>query len=83
MNYKVVWEPPAERDLTEMWLASRLRHLISRAVDQIDAELEWNPHNCGESREGGERVMFVWPLGTSFKVDEVEREVRVISVWQI
>ena len=83
MKHIVVWEPSAERDLTEMWLRSRMRHAINRAADQIDVELERDPHDCGESRDGGRRVMFVWPLGASFKAGENEQEVRVISVWQI
>jgi plasmid stabilization system protein ParE len=83
MKYVVVWEPPAERDLTVTWLGSRMRHVVSRAADEIDAELERKPHDCGESREGGRRVMFVWPLGVSFKIDEDRQEVRIISVWHI
>jgi len=83
MRYRVVWEPPAERDLTELWLGSRMRHAIGRAADQIDAVLQWKPHECGESREAGRRVMFLWPLGISFRIDEDQQEVRVISVWQI
>jgi hypothetical protein len=82
MKYEVVWEPSAERDLTEIWLRSRLRHAINRAVDHIDAELERDPYACGESREANRRVMFVWPLGVSFTIDEKQKEVRVISVWQ-
>jgi hypothetical protein len=70
MKYVVIWEPPAERDLTEMWLGSRWRHAIARAADEIDAVLKREPRDCGESRDGGRRVMFVWPLGVSFKIDE-------------
>jgi hypothetical protein len=60
-----------------------MRHAISRAADQIDAELTHNPYDCGESREDARRVMHVWPLGVSFDIDDDRREIRVISVWQI
>lgn len=83
MKYEVVWNPVAERRLTQLWLASRLRHAIRNAADRIDAELKRNPHACGESRDGDRRVMFVWPLGASFTIDEDQHKVQVISVWQI
>jgi hypothetical protein len=83
MRYNVVWESSAEHDLTTLWLGSRIRFAISRAADQIDTELSRAPHDCGESREVGKRVMFVWPLGVSFEINDNQNEVRVISVWQI
>jgi hypothetical protein len=82
MKYEVVWEPSAECDLTEWWMRSRLRYVISRAVDHIDDELRRDPYACSESREAGRRVVYLWPLGISFTIDEKQRQVRVISVWQ-
>ena len=83
MNYEVVWDPPAERDLIEIWLSSRMRHAIRASADQIDAALERNPHDCGESRDEGERMMFEGRLGILFEVRDEQREVRVLSVWTI
>jgi hypothetical protein len=81
MNHTVTWDPPAERDLTSMWLASRMRHAIKDAADRIDAMLAQSPRDCGESREGNARVMLVWPLGVNFEIDEPNRRVRVTAVW--
>lgn len=81
MNYLVTWDPPAERDLTSMWLASRMRHAIKDAADRTDAMLARSPQDCGESREGNARVMLIWPLGVNFEVDEPQRHVRVTAVW--
>jgi len=81
MNYTVIWDLSAERDLTSMWLASRMRHAIRDAADRIDAMLQWNPSDCGESREGQRRVMHIWPLGVNFEIDEPRRRVRVTAVW--
>ena len=83
MKYGVVYESSAERDLTEIWLRSRLRYAITQAADRIDAELSSNPRGCGESREGDRRVLYVWPMGVSYKIDEDQQRVRVISVWKV
>lgn len=83
MSYVVVWEPSAERDLTELWLSSRIRHDLNLAANQIDIDLAHHPQDCGESRDEDRRVMFVWPLGVSYRVDESHREVRITSVWRI
>ena len=81
MSYTVSWDPPAERDLISMWLSSRMRHAIRSAADRIDALLQSNPRECGESREGDNRVILIWPLGVSFEIDEPQRRVRVTAVW--
>jgi len=81
MNYEVVWNAVAEHRLTQLWLSSRLRLAIRSAADRIDAMLALNPHDCGESRAGQERVMLVWPLGIYFEIDELGRRVRVTAVW--
>jgi hypothetical protein len=81
MKYAVVWMPVAEQRLTQLWLGSRMRHAISDAADQIDAALERNPHDCGESRDGDRRVMHKQPLGVLFEINDDGRQVRVLSVW--
>jgi hypothetical protein len=81
MNYVVEWDADAERELIKLWLASRMRHAIRAAADQIDAALSRSPNTCGESRDGGRRLMLVAPLGVLFQVDDQNRKVRVIMVW--
>jgi plasmid stabilization system protein ParE len=83
MTYRVVWDPPAERDLTAIWLSSRMRHAVRESADRIDASLARNPHDCGESRDAGMRMMFEGRLGILFTVHDERREVRVLSVWTI
>ena len=82
MRYTVVLEPSAERDLAEVWMRSRLKHAINQAVDRIDSELSSRPQDCGESREHDRRAFYVWPLGVSYIIQEDDRLVRIISVWQ-
>ena len=82
MRYAVVWNEVAERRLTHLWLGSRMRHAIKEAADRIDAALQRDPHNCGESREAGRRVMHEAPLGVMFTIDDSQRQVHVEAVWQ-
>jgi hypothetical protein len=81
VKYKIVWIPVAESDLTQMWLSSRMRHEITAAVGKIDAVLSQNPHDCGESRDEGKRILFESPVGVLFKVNEQLRRVFVIAAW--
>jgi plasmid stabilization system protein ParE len=82
MRYTVVWTAAAEGRFTQLWLASRMRHSIKDAADQIDAALALNPSECGESRNANRRAMFVWPVGVLFEIDDSQRQVKVVSVWQ-
>jgi len=81
MNYTVVWTPAAERRLTQLWLGSRARTEIRRAADGIDAALARNPHDCGESRDAGRRIVLEYPIGVLVEVNDRKRLVRVLSAW--
>ena len=82
MNYTVVWTGEAERRLTRLWLSARARHAIRDAADQIDAALQSQPHEYGESRDAGIRIALLSPLGVLYRINEQERQVRVLSVWE-
>ena len=82
MSYTVVWKPEAERELTALWLASRLRHLVNAAVNDVDRQLANNPKGVGESREGNRRIALESPLAFEFEVVDEELTVFVIAVWE-
>ena len=82
MTYKVIWNPDSERDVTELWLASRWRHAITTAADRIEVLLSENPHSIGESRAANRRIAIESPLAVEFEVDEANRTVYIHSVWQ-
>ena len=82
MKYTVLWSNKAEAQLTALWLASRARQLITEATNTIDSHLAVNPHECGESRPNGARILHVVPLGVLFSADEINRTVIVQAVWQ-
>ncbi len=82
---QVIWLQRAVSNLAEIWNQgdSNLRQEITRAANTIDQTLRDDPFGSSESREGGRRVMFVPPLGVSFKVDQNGGTVLVARVWRI
>jgi hypothetical protein len=52
-------------------------------VHSLENELVSNPNSVGESREEGERITLTYPLGVTFEVDENNRTVHVLHVWDI
>jgi hypothetical protein len=81
--FQVRWAEGALDQLAMLWLQgdSMLRRAITRASAAIDQRLHTNPHNQGESRNAGERVMFESPLGVQFDIIDDDRLVRVLDVW--
>ncbi|MBI1902734.1 MAG: hypothetical protein HYS13_16665 [Planctomycetia bacterium] len=82
MKYTVVWQPPAEAKLADLWAAATDRHAVADAADRIDAVLSRDPDSKGESRTGNTRVLIVRPLGVRFVVSEADRTARVFAVWR-
>ncbi|HZY86200.1 MAG TPA: hypothetical protein VFE78_15310 [Gemmataceae bacterium] len=82
--FEVVWLQTALDELAALWVpaASALRQSITAATHLIDQELQRDPENQGESRQEGERALFVYPLGVTFEVVP-RRRVRVLHVWDI
>ena len=63
-----------------MWTAARDRDAVTAASYRIDQRLAADPLDCGESREGDERLVFEPPLQVLFRVVAGDRRVEVISV---
>jgi hypothetical protein len=53
---------------------------MAREVEGLNARLRSDPLGVGESRDGGNRITFVFRLVVFFHVDEAAREVRVSTV---
>jgi len=83
--FEVEWLQSAVDELTRIWTAadSALRQDITAASNQIDQQLENNPHGAGESRPGGRRILFVFPLGVVFRVEPDDKTVTVLGVWLV
>jgi hypothetical protein len=81
MRCTVVWMPGAEQRLATVWMASSDRSGVTRAANEIDRLLAVDPQTIGDLRFDTVRSAVVWPLGVEFEIDEDDRMVRVLSVW--
>jgi hypothetical protein len=80
MSYEVVWKPPAEQMLTEIWLAARDRQTFTEVVAALDMQLRRNPSSMGESRETNVRLIFADPLEVLIQIDDRQRRVQINAV---
>ena len=85
MTFSVVWQEKALDELTAIWTDadSDLRQMITQAAHNLDEELQTDPFAIGESREGNDRISFIYPLGFFFEVSPNERLVTINHVWNI
>ncbi|HEV3439886.1 MAG TPA: hypothetical protein VG122_21140 [Gemmata sp.] len=81
MNFDVVLSITAENELVSLWNNPILGPLIATAVRILNARLERNATNEGESRTQNTRITFEFPLGMLFWVNEESRRVVVLHVW--
>lgn len=66
-----------------LWIAadSATRDQVTRAVAEIDRELQRDAAHAGESRDSGRRILIEEPLGAYFRVDR--QQIAVVShVWR-
>ncbi len=82
--WQVHWLQEALDDLTRIWTAadSQRRKEITQATHALDQELQTDPLANSESRDEGERALFVYPLGAQIEVDLEQRMVWVLHVWR-
>ena len=82
MKYTVVWVPAAEAEIARLWIEAEVRQVVAAAVDAMDHTLRRDPNGAGESRDGGERILLVWPLAITYAVSEEDFKVQVFEVWR-
>jgi plasmid stabilization system protein ParE len=80
MNWAVIWQPTAEDQLAELWMAADDRAALADAADAIDALLRRDPLAQGESRHDNLRIFLHGPLVVDYEVDASRRLVRVLRV---
>lgn len=85
MMFRVVWLEIALNELAAVWTPadSTQRQAITTATHRVDQRLGNDPHNQGESRPQGQRIMFELPLGLTFEIRPQADEVRVLHVWLV
>jgi hypothetical protein len=79
MRFTVVWDPTAERDLTNFWLQAPDQQAIADAADEIDRLLRLFPLRVG-TPFGSDRILTVEPLEVVYTVSAADCLVTVLSV---
>jgi hypothetical protein len=82
VTYRVIWVPVALQLLADVWLASTNRNAVTRATHEIDQALELFPNSTGELLFDTVREYDDPFLTVEFEVDDVNRRVYVLKVWE-
>lgn len=80
--WALIWRDIALNLMTDVYvdLDPADRERMAREVEGMNARLRSDPHGLGESRDGGNRITFVFRLAVYFHVDKAARVVTVNSV---
>jgi hypothetical protein len=81
-RYTVTWVPTAENRLAELWLRAVDRASVQEAADFIDMHLAVHPHSLGMEISAGLRAARIGSLELLYRVDNLDRMVRVLAVRQ-
>jgi hypothetical protein len=80
-RYTVVWVPSARKRLAELWNENpAIRQEIADAADEVDRSLAFDPLSIGDTTGGVGRLVIRPPLMVLYRVDEDDRQVRVIYI---
>jgi hypothetical protein len=82
MIFTVLLDPAAEQELAALWMAAPDRAEVTRVSHEIEQLLRTDAHERGEARTGGQRILFVPPLGVLFTVSVEDRIVRILQFWR-
>jgi hypothetical protein len=84
MTWTVVYRPPAQNELAEIWLNAPNPQAVANAADAIDRMLARNPLVAGESRDGRTRIVIERPLTVLYEVypDDAMVEVFAVFYWR-
>jgi hypothetical protein len=77
------WTTAAVEELTSFWRGANeaRRAALEWAITDLDYRLSRYPHEEGESRPGGYRVTFSWPLAILFAIEHDPQIVRIYHAW--
>lgn len=84
MKWAVIYRPPAQDELANIWLNVSDPQAVADAADEIDRILTNNPLAVGESRGGNSRIIIQRPLTALYDVysDDALVEVFAIYYWK-
>lgn len=81
MKWTVIYRPPAQDELANIWLDAPDPQAVANAADGIDRILASKPLEVGESRGGRKRIIIEWPLTVLYEVFPEDAAVEVFSVF--
>ncbi|MBY0229534.1 MAG: hypothetical protein K2W96_09665 [Gemmataceae bacterium] len=58
-----------------------LRRSIICATQKIDHQLAADPADAGESRDENQRILFSFPVGVLFEIDQDQKRVNILRAW--
>jgi plasmid stabilization system protein ParE len=81
VKYTIHWSRQALDAVAQLWLDNPAQQAeITEATAAVDQLLQYDPHERGESRDDGRRIVFVPPLAVIFHVDAGQNLVRILTV---
>ncbi len=80
MNYAVGWTPRARVEMLAQLLRAADKQQMLRAGRSVENLLKRDPHNAGEGRDAGERILFERPLCVIFVIDDDTQTVLIERV---
>jgi len=85
MTFRVEWLQAALDELAAIWLQQDRpgREALTQAIHLAEQQLQRAPMEVGESRPGGQRILFMLPLGVLYRVVVQSGDVTVLHVWRI
>ena len=78
MNFRVIWQEIAQNQLVELLAHGHDLAALTRSLYRVDALLEYDALNIGESRPPDRRVLIDPPLVVYYRV--VADEVHILSL---
>jgi hypothetical protein len=84
MKWTVLYRPPAQDHLANIWLNATGQQAVADAADKIDRILANIPLDTGESRGGNTRILIERPLTVLYDVypDDALVEVFAVFYWK-
>jgi hypothetical protein len=82
--YTVIWRTAAEDEFKRLWNQTDDPGLILNSARRLEAKLQRDPANAGESRAADDfYIAFEFPLGINFWLSELDKLVYIVRIWRI
>lgn len=80
--FSVDWSEESIQELAALWvhIESEARASVTSACADVDQRLARDPLGIGESRSGGQRILFVAPVAV---VDQLEADEQTVTVLHV